>query len=228
MLKNLNNKGNTLGIVLVGICILSILGTLILGVTSTNYYMKLNDKKTEMVFYHTEKAVDELYTIIGNDVMKSAKEAYATVLAKAVKSETIGGVIEYKERENLSELFYTEYTDSIKNKYKVDITGSANLQSIIASWQSAITPVKGYSINVKRITTGANKTEVVHIVDSSTSKLKQIDIKNVCVECISDTTKNSVNIVTDFTIKVPEVVLNFYDFIFVLLLLFKNTRNQNL
>ena len=205
MFKKLNNKGNTLGIVLVGICILSILGTLILGVTSTNYNMKLNDKKTEMVFYHTEKAVDEIYTVIGNDVMKCAKDAYTEVLSMAVKEE--GGV--YKEQEEHSKLFKDKYVEKIKNLYKEDLTGNTNLNAIITYLDGEITPVSGYDISVKTI--ADPDTKITHLTDATTSEFTGISIANVCVECVSNVTKNRVSIVTDFTVKVPNVVLNFDD-----------------
>ena len=64
-----DNKGNTLGVVLIGIFILSILGTLILGVTATNFNMKLNEKNSQTVFYNAEKAIDAIYAGIGKEVM---------------------------------------------------------------------------------------------------------------------------------------------------------------
>ena len=41
--KRMNNKGNTLGVVMIGILLLGILGTLILNITAANYQMKLAD-----------------------------------------------------------------------------------------------------------------------------------------------------------------------------------------
>ena len=83
-IKKLNNKGDTLVIVLIGIFVLSILGTLILGVTATNLSMKANENKNEKTFYYAEKAVDELYAGIGEEVMDAVQESYNEVLVNYV------------------------------------------------------------------------------------------------------------------------------------------------
>lgn len=82
MFKKLNNKGDTLAIVLIGMFVLSILGTLILGVTATNFNMKVSDKKAESAFYFAEKAVDEVYAGIGREVMSCIQEEYTDVVEK--------------------------------------------------------------------------------------------------------------------------------------------------
>ena len=46
--------------------------------------MKLNDKKSEMVFYYSEKAADLLYTEIGNEVMQCVKNSYSDVLKNSI------------------------------------------------------------------------------------------------------------------------------------------------
>ena len=77
-----DNKGNTLGVVLIGIFILSILGTLILGVTATNFNMKLNEKNSQTVFYNAEKAIDAIYAGIGKEVMDKVDDSYTYSLER--------------------------------------------------------------------------------------------------------------------------------------------------
>lgn len=205
MLRRLNNKGNTLGIVLVGICILSILGTLILGVTSTNYNMKLNDKKTEMVFYHTEKAVDEIYAYIGNDVMSMAKTAYSQVLSNSVVD--VSGNLKSLNENELKEKFRSEYETRVSDKYK-----NTELGDILTDWKdNAISEVSGYEFAVLEVNSGTIETKIEHVTDATSGDIIRIDIKDICVECTSNVTKNTVNIVTDFTIKIPDVDLDFSD-----------------
>ena len=155
MKLRLNNKGNTLGIVLIGIFILSILGTLILGITSTNLNMKLVDKKTEMTFYYAEKAMDELYAAIGTEVMNCTKEAYSEVLENYIKPD--GTPLSSTEADN-------KFKDLlIKGDATAGITGITSLYkdgNIVSSTDNIgelftrfntngyITSVPSYTINI--------------------------------------------------------------------------------
>ncbi|MBQ3545043.1 MAG: hypothetical protein IJA34_08680 [Lachnospiraceae bacterium] len=224
MIKRLNNKGNTLGIVLIGIFILSILGTLILGITSTNYNMKLNDKKSEMVFYYSEKAADLLYTEIGNEVMECVKNSYSDVLENAVVGT--GSTYTYLTKAEATELFNKQFLDGKSNPSSgvLEFEGvrtlypddSTKLDDVLTRFEGYISSVaSGYTFEVNELTgTNATKIEYVNKLDASgavTADIDKIKISNVCIECKANSTGNYVNIVTDFLVKVPNIEIDFSD-----------------
>lgn len=111
MFKKLNNKGDTLAIVLIGMFVLSILGTLILGVTATNFNMKVSDKKAESAFYYAEKAIDEVYAGIGGEVMNCIQDEYTDVIEKY-----------YSNKQNASASSTYDATNDFKGKVKGKLT----------------------------------------------------------------------------------------------------------
>lgn len=220
----LNNKGNTLGIVIIGIFILSILGTLILGLTATNYKMKLVDKKSEATFYYAEKAVDEIYAGIGTEVMTCAKKSYENVMENYLKNDGSGGATKLT-KEEAKELFNQTYIegkrnlvgdiliDGLNDLYPDSTMVSDNIQTIYNRLESKgyISGVTGYSFRLVNITSGTDTTSVEYVNDPSTGELEKVLLKNICVECETDSTGFYSSIITDFEIKVPDINLNFVD-----------------
>lgn len=220
----LNNKGNTLGIVIIGIFILSILGTLILGLTATNYKMKLVDKKSEATFYYAEKAVDEIYAGIGTEVMTCAKKSYENVMENYIKDNGSGGTTKLTAEE-AKDLFNKTYIEGKKNLvgdsliyglndlYPDSTMVLDNIQTIYNRLEASgyISDVAGYSFRLVNIISGTDATKVEYEYDSSTGELEKVLLKNICVECETDSTGFYSSIVTDFEIKVPDINLNFVD-----------------
>lgn len=220
----LNNKGNTLGIVIIGIFILSILGTLILGLTATNYKMKLVDKKSEATFYYAEKAVDEIYAGIGTEVMTCAKKSYENVMENYLKNDGSGGATKLT-KEEAKELFNQTYIegkrnlvgdiliDGLNDLYPDSTMVLDNIQTIYNRLESKgyISGVTGYSFRLVNITSGTDTTSVEYVHDPSTGELEKVLLKNICVECETDSTGFYSSIITDFEIKVPDINLNFVD-----------------
>lgn len=119
MFKKLNNKGDTLAIVLIGMFVLSILGTLILGVTATNFNMKVSDKKAESAFYYAEKAIDEVYAGIGREVMGCIQEEYTDIIEKYYSNNK--NIPSYVAKNDFGEKIRNELTElymdgTIKNQ----------------------------------------------------------------------------------------------------------------
>lgn len=220
----LNNKGNTLGIVLIGIFILSILGTLILGLTSTNLNMKLVDKKTEMTFYYAEKAMDELYAAIGGEVMECAKQSYSEVVENYVSSsgtlltssQANAKFKEYFLRGNVSAAI-----EGITNLYKDGVivsSATGNIDEMFGRFENNryISDINRYKFNI--ISPTSEPTEIIYkkadgqiLLSGNVEDVAVIEIKNIGVECESVNTGFYSSIVTDFEIKVPEIDMNFSD-----------------
>lgn len=213
----LNNKGNTLGIVIIGIFILSILGTLILGLTATNFNMKLVDKKSESTFYYAEKAIDEVYAGIGTEVMACAREAYENVMENFVRpdSGSINGV-SYLKNDEANELFKDTYINGksigptvlIQGLKQLFPEGTTDVNTILSRLQTYIIPEGTYDINLAVYDDGTDETEVVYETDAS-GEVTSVSLKNVCVECETKNTGFYASILTDFKIKVPDMSIGF-------------------
>lgn len=231
MFKKLNSKGNTLGIVVIGIFILSILGTLILGLTATNYNMKINDKRAETTFYYAEKAMDELYTGIGNEVMNIVSDSYATVVqGYANLSNSLTSPAKDKAQKRFEELLRDNLTDAYRDgNVKLSADPTMTVTDVLLTRMNSsgfIQSVTGYDFEV--YSPSGTPTSVVYyknVVDASGNVVEQpfsmgdvdynlvdaIEIKNIGVRCDSDVGEYSSSLIMDFKITVPDMVINFRD-----------------
>lgn len=119
-----NNKGNTLGVVVVGIALLGILGSLLLNVTMANYQMKISDTQSKKNFYYVEKALDEIYAGIGVEVLDAVRTSYATVLESQIEKGKVTNsdgdeVVVYtpKEDDACTKMFAENFFAKMKSAY---------------------------------------------------------------------------------------------------------------
>lgn len=203
--SKLNNKGNTLAIVIIGIFILSILGTLILSLTATNYKMKLNDKKSEDTFYYAEKVLDEVYAKIETDAMQYARDAYAEVMGTYIDDSTLTLI----DSTEASERFNQKYQSKLENNYR-----EASVDDTLSYLETAISPVitePNYRFKLIKLE-GADATDVTYHFKTDpttgTKLLTEVVLKNICVECSTTKTGFYSSIISDFTIKVPDITMN--------------------
>lgn len=227
-----NNKGNTLAIVMVGIFVLSILGTMILGATANNLYMKASDKKTEKALYNVEKASDELYASIGADVMNIAKASYNDILENYVEKEVLPGQVKptYKQISSAeaTNLFHQYMTDGKRtdiNTFEIrglksiypstenltDDEKQVIIQGIFDRFMDSTNPyfaqVNGYSISVS--SSDDEPTEVLYEEDAN-GFLEKIILKNVCLTCEANNGYYA-SIISDYSIRIPRFDLDFTD-----------------
>lgn len=218
MFRKLDNKGNTLTIVIIGIFVLSILGTLILGVTATNLSMKANENKNEKTFYYAEKAVDEIYAGIGNDVMSAIQESYTEVLENySVYKNGIAGVATVNPNDKLVEILNSKLVAIYDNKHFSASNGIDNLLTHFDN-ESYVKNVTGYSFDYKYnkrnmdVTfykkNGTDYTQMTTYDD--VTLISRIVISNVGVKCTSAQGYSS-SIMTDFEINIPTFNIDFSD-----------------
>lgn len=225
----LNNKGDALPIVIVGIFVLSILGTLILGMTATNYRMKVVDKKSADTFYYAEKAVDEIYAGIGGEVMKVARSSYQNVIENFVEDQqdpvdytrTITTCIDaatakanfdnYYLNGKVDPLHPSESFSGVTALYPETTLGGSINELIYLRLEGYIELVSGYDIKINRAytTDTGEETRIVYDRDAS-GNLTNIYIKNLCVECNTNSGYYS-SVVIDFKIDIPEVDFDIVD-----------------
>ena len=216
LFRKLDNKGNTLGIVLIGIFILSILGTLILGVTATNYNMKLNDKKSKMTFYNAEKAMDELYTSMGADVMNAVTDSYSYALEsykknKAANPSATEDMADKAFKETLRNKLVNLYEDGIV--YTLAGATDTPQERLLARLTSYLPTAVNYEFFVDA-PSGDIEVKYLKADGTSSTNIASVDIikiSNVRVECRSEKTGYVSKIVSDFEISVPEIALDFTD-----------------
>lgn len=200
--KKINNKGNTLGIVVVGILLLSILGTLILNVTAANYQMKIVDSQSKKNFYYVEKAIDEIYAGIGVEAMSAVSEAYQYVLSNMVGLSD-EGIYSILNNDEAKTTFTSQYFEKLKHTYmEYEDTGFP------MDFDDVITALKGYVIDVDKVTINIeplSTTDVMYNEDD-----KQMIFKDIKVSSRTSSGYYT-SVITDFIVGLPNVDLGFSD-----------------
>lgn len=74
--KHIGDNGSTLITVIVAIAFVTILTSIILGTSVMNVRMKSIDRRTKDDFYYAEKALNDIYTGIGQETAKTAADEY--------------------------------------------------------------------------------------------------------------------------------------------------------
>lgn len=201
--KKINNKGNTLGVVVIGILLLGILGTLILNITAANYQMKLADNQSKRNFYYVEKAVDEIYAGIGVEAMAAVSDAYQYVLSNVVKN--VDNRLAVLSGDEAKEVFARQYFDILNNIY---INNPISVEEQLSILKGYIGAVDRVTFDVEPVYDNDGTTLLTNIsYDNTEQKLTFKDIK-----VSSRTTSGfNVSVTTDFVVTLPDVNLSFAD-----------------
>lgn len=101
-----SNKGSTLITVIVAIAFVTILTSIILGTTVMNVRMKGIDKQTKDDFYKAEKAMNDIYTGIGEHLAEKAGEYYEDAFERV---GTENGGVDYHLAEEASKKFRLDF-----------------------------------------------------------------------------------------------------------------------
>ncbi len=202
--KKLNNKGNTLGVVVIGILLLGILGTLILNITAANYQMKLVDNQSKRNFYYVEKAVDEIYAGIGVEAMGAVSEAYQYVLTNMVsRNVDDNSKFDKLSNEEANAEFGRQYFLNLSYKYIKD--KETDIEFPI---ENTLEVLKEYIGSVNNITFDVEKLDTTEVVyEESQNELRFKDIK------VSSRTASGfyASVTTDFIVTLPDVDLGLAD-----------------
>ncbi len=119
-----NDNGSTLITVIVAIAFVTILTTIILGTTLVNVRMKGIDKRVKDDFYYAERALNDVYTGVGQELAVIAGEQYEIAFEKVGDVETVveeGGAVtvkaDYNLAENAERLFRTNFLKKVHDKF---------------------------------------------------------------------------------------------------------------
>lgn len=216
----LNNKGDTLAIVLIGIVVVGVIGTVIMQSTFVNYRMKVSNLKTKQNFYYTEMAIDDIYSKLGKEVSDSAEQAYNKALASYVQ---VSGAT-YNMTASADDVFRNTYIDHFQNHK--DASGALDyafsnvvtqIDDVVANLNSYINTTKysslGVTITVSKVVaaTAADSTYLTYEDVDGDSKIDRIAIRNVKVTGESGSQKYISSITTDFVVDVPDIKFDFSD-----------------
>ena len=207
--KKINNKGNTLGVVVIGILLLGILGTLILNITAANYQMKLADNSSKKNFYYVEKAVDEIYAGIGVEAMAAVSDSYQHVLSNIVSKNDENRFVTLNGTD-AHVAFNQRYLEDLKYKYIEDqeTGGELPIEDKLNILKEYIGAVNNVTFNVEPVYDSDGVTCLTNVFcDETEQKIKFKDIK------ISSRTASGfyVSVTTDFVVALPDINLKFAD-----------------
>ena len=206
-----NNKGDTLAIVLIGMLVVFVLGTVVLKGSSVNYQMKVSNFKSKQNFYYVEMAVDDIYAGIGKEVSTATEKAYTNTVTNIVNISTLVKNDPAKLKFNFQTNF-SHYLTTMCGYSNLD--NDATRANIVAHLKTFIDTTKYSALNVNvditPINSGTNKTCVVYDKDSS-NHITKIIIKNVKVTSVTNTNKYTSSVTTDFVIDVPNIEFDFSD-----------------
>lgn len=222
----LNNKGDTLAIVLIGILIIGILASVMLRATGVNFRMKISDLKNKQNFYYVEKAIDDIYAGIGKEVTKAAQESYDEVVGTLVEKDA-SGTYKYKAGTTAGDDFKNKYFSKLTVNTKYPATSAAghseilrliyihNLLGVLEGYVDS-SYYSAFNIDIEIGVTSASDygkavldddtTKVVHDTANGT-----ITIKNVVVKAKSTVSNYEASVTTDFVIKTPDISFDFSD-----------------
>ncbi|MBD5136334.1 MAG: hypothetical protein HDT39_10310 [Lachnospiraceae bacterium] len=190
-----DNKGNTLAIVLIGMLIVGVLGTVILKASSVNMDMKISNLKGKQNFYYVERAIDEIYAGIGEDVSRAIKESYDNEIQQVIKKTS-----NYEINSSMSADFKNGYKTRL-NTYNTIDNAVSRMENIINA-SSAFYAGLGVTISVAKTPTSS--------VDFCVTDPEKIIIKDVVVKSIANK-KYEASVKTNFVIEVPDIAFSFND-----------------
>lgn len=191
----INDRGSTLITVIVAIAFVTILMAIILGASVVNIRLKAADRKTKDKFYYAEKALNDIYTGIGQLSAEEAGKQYEILFRNMGDTYTFSD-----EAENA---FRKAFIQNVKTQISYDA-----IDSMTTLFEGYIVPVTGitYKVIVK-------KTPVYELYDGSTvttdgstvtaATAQRIRIRDVEVTATDNDSKFQAVISTDIIIEVP-------------------------
>ena len=202
------NKGSTLITVIVAIGFVTILTSIILGSSLTNYRMKAIDRRAKDDFYYTEKAVNDIYTGIGQEIAVIAANAYDDAFSRVglKVSDGVGGYIDVATAQK-AEAYY-------KQKYFTDVVAWATANAKASKFQSYIVDTSAEEKESYVMSVGGFVVEDIAeapVTDPTKYGTHAVDvrIRDINVICADKNKDYKGEITTDIVISIP--MMGFFD-----------------
>ena len=138
-----NNAGSTMVTVLVVIIFMSILATVMLYLSGTNFQTKVTDFRTKESFYQAETPVEELRAQLVKDVEIAFAKAYTAAVSE------YSGMGDMATREsNFRQHFCDEMNTIWENRCGVIVPDPSNPANRVFDWETGIRKVRNAGRNV--------------------------------------------------------------------------------
>lgn len=188
----IGDKGSTLITVIVAIAFVTILTTIILGSSLMNFRMKAIDRRTKDDFYYAEKALNDIYTGIGQETALVAGQEYDNAFKNV---GTVVGGVDYSMSEEAEKVFKKKFIEKAAAQIK-----ASDLDGMKTLFQSYIVPVTGITCTVDKI--GSISYELYDGTTATADTAERIRIKDVQVK--SKDSRDFVAVIsTDIIIETP-------------------------
>lgn len=188
----IGDKGSTLITVIVAIAFVTILTTIILGSSLMNFRMKAIDRRTKDDFYYAEKALNDIYTGIGQETALVAGQEYDNAFKNV---GTVVGGVDYSMSEEAEKVFKKKFIEKAAAQIK-----ASDLDGMKTLFQSYIVPVTGITCTVDKI--GSISYELYDGTTATADTAERIRIKDVQVKS-KDSHDFVAVISTDIIIETP-------------------------
>lgn len=186
-----NNRGSALILVIVTVGFVTILASIVMSSAIVNHKIRSIDRRTKDDFYYAEKALDDIYTGIGEDCAIAMGEAYSEVAAGNGHSYT------FTNQEDAYKAYKTLFINKVWTK-SYDKTA---LESYIT-----VKPGSGHKIDVdiqpSNIQFFKKDGETAATISDDDAKI--LKIKSLKVTCTEEATGYISTICTDIVIDVPD------------------------
>ncbi len=191
-----SDRGSTLITVIVAIAFVTILVTIILGTTAVNVRMKGIDRRTKDDFYNSEKALNDIYTGLGQEMAAIAGDEYDKAFKKVGLTDDYSQaeVAETNFRKNYivaAHDFIDKLDGTVDNKVKKD-----NLKAYVIDSTPPKVAIEKDVVIEYQTKTGATTTD--------TDKAVRVVLKDVEVS-YTDSKNFRSTVSTDIVISIPTV-----------------------
>lgn len=206
-----DNRGSVLTTVLVAFLFLSVLVAIVLSTVSVNLKMRYIDSKTKDEFYYAEKALNDIYTGVGQDCSDYIGTVYNEVLNKYKDGVTHSYVDQEKAYDNFVEGFVTKFKNdynasNLEDRFNEFIVNDTVLKSSNTTATSrAIVDLSKSSIIYYSSSERKPSDSMTNIADEG-HKVRSIVIKDVSVISNPDANENIgyvSKVTTDIVIDIP-------------------------
>lgn len=206
--KKLNNEGNTFIVIMVTLACMGILVGVILATVGYYQRMRYVDLKNKNNFYYAEKAMDEIYTGVGNDSVQYLVSAYSDTVEVLLYygKDKITGEYRYMsiEPEQANQIMKQKFLEKMANNedYKSQAKLYQHLKSFISTEGVELVDPATLSATEPRLFMEV-VTTTTGVGAEAQKTYDELIIHNVTVKHTTDDGYTQ-SITTDITISEPE------------------------
>ncbi len=202
-----DDRGSTLVTVIVAISFVTILTSIILGTSLTSFRMKAIDRRAKDDFYYSEKALNDVYTGLGQKISVIAAKSYDKAFS------AMGGKVGSENVKTAQKAQKVYKEDFVKETITWLLTNAT-----VDEFQKFIVPAPGklaYVTNVGGIEAwDAGEENIINNLgvlapSKSYSDIVSVRVMDVSVICTDDNKDYKSEVVTDIVITVPR--LDFFE-----------------